>query len=223
MRSRPSKQPISRDKNHRTRTPSLKVRSNEQNSRVTKVSRVKKAQPTPNMTEHDSTDEDSESAIPKPKVSVAYIPASYLIHAQTFLGVQRVYNETKATIECLWSATHYFQESARSLEKAANNRGVEPKLKSSIATISTKSMKPAEFIQNDVAEPKVWMDVESVVHHLATSGSKSIRVDFIMKYEAKMINDDSDVEYMSEEGEKLVNPAPKPGRKVYLETISTHS
>ena len=66
------------------------------------------------------------------------------------------------------------------------------------------------------------MDVESVVHHLAAGGSKSIRVDFIMKYEVRKIIDDSDVETISEEEEKPINPALKRGRKVYPSNTDTH-
>src|SRR5437667_11045912 len=66
-----------------------------------------------------------------------------------------------------------------------NERGIEPVLQSSTATIYSKAMKPAEYITNDVNKPRDWSYVESVVNHLTKSLSKGIRVDLVIKYGVK--------------------------------------
>ena len=87
----------------------------------------------------------------------------------------------------LWSARHYFDESTKKVRAMANERGIEPVLQSSTATIYSKAMKPAEYITNDVNEPRDWSYVESVVNHLAKSLSKGICVDLVIKYGVKCV------------------------------------
>ena len=100
----------------------------------------------------------------------------------------------------------------------ANERGIESVLQSSTATIYSKAMKPAEYITNDVNEPRDWSYMESVVNHLAKSLSKGIRVDLVIKYGVKCVTekveDVDEVEAM-EFIEEDVRSAKRPRRVIH--------
>ena len=199
MPSKPRKALVSRGESLHAHTPSLKQHSNQQKPNPINRKHVK--EPISPVNSATSGSEDDEPTAPsKAKAKATRVPpasiiASYLINAQTYLGLQRIHNDSKATLEGFWGCKAFFEESAANLAKAITKRNVEAVLVSAIAIISCKSMKPADYIKADVLEPKSWHDVESIVHYLATSGSKAIRVDFAMKYDAKPLNE----EFMDED------------------------
>jgi len=116
----------------------------------------------------------------------------------------------------LWPAKRYFNESTNRVKNTANELGIEPVLHSSTTTICSKSMKHAGYITWDVNEPDDWRNVESVVNHLARSLSKGIRVDFVIKYNAKRpakeFNDIDNVDAMEFDENDM--PTAKRSRKV---------
>ena len=151
------------------------------------VQRVKKAKHQPATAEIISDDEQPETPVSTKKPPPPPVIGEYLLTVRTYVSIQTVYRESQSTIEGHWSARRYFDESKKKVETTANERGIEPVLESSTATIYSKSMKPADYVTNDVNEPKDWYNVESVVNHLAKSLSKGIRVDLVIKYRAKRL------------------------------------
>ena len=129
-----------------------------------------------------SDEDEVETPVSKRKTTPMPILGEYLLTAVTFIGIQSVHQVSKSMIEGLWSCKSYMEESALKVQKVSQDRGVDPVLKSSQAIIYSKSMKPKDYITNDVLEPLDWYDVESIMNHLARSLSKGIHVDFTIKY-----------------------------------------
>ena len=169
--------PVSYPKPSRLRTQSIKARLNEDKTRSMTVQRVKKAKHQAMIAEIISDDEQVETSVSSKKPPLPPVIGEYLLTARTYVGIQMVYRESQSTMKGHQSARRYFDESIKKVETAANERGIEPVLQSSTATIYSKSMKPADYITNDVNKPKDWYNVESVVNHLAKSLSKGIRAD----------------------------------------------
>jgi len=129
-----------------------------------------------------SDEDEVETPVSKRKMTPIPILGEYLLTAVTFISIQSVHCVSKSMIEGLWSCKSYMEESALKVQKVGQDRGVDPVLKSSQAIIYSKSMKPKDYITNDVLEPLDWYDVESIMNHLARSLSKGIHVDFTIKY-----------------------------------------
>jgi hypothetical protein len=166
------------------------------------------------ISDDEPGEKEHETSIPRARRIPKPIVGEYLLNAKTLVGVQVVYRDSRSTIEGLWSCKRYFDESAHKVQKAGNDRAVDPVLLTSTATVYSKAMKLSEYITCDVHEPMDWFHVESIVNHLAKSLSKGIRVDFIMKYSARHIKDHSDDGKVSDSSEDE-NPAPtKCPRKV---------
>ena len=180
--------PVQRSKSFRPVKPSLKLRLNE----PTKSTGTKKRRASMEITSNEEG--------PKPAKVQRFTASTptlmkYLLTARTDVGIQTVYRETESVTLGVWSAKRYFDESTIRIQKAANQRAIDPVFQSSTATIYNKSMKPSEYLTCDVNEWNEWRKVEDIVEHLSQSQSKSIRVDLIIKYDAKQLTmDDSEVE-----------------------------
>jgi len=179
--------PLSRSKTSLLSTPSIKARLNNEKTRSVPVQRTKRGKQRAASVEIVSDDEEPEIPISTKKLPPPPVLGEYLLTARTCVGIQPVYRESQSTMSGLWSARHYFDESTKKAGAMTNERGIEPVLQSSTATIYSKAMKPAEYITNDVNEPRDWSYVESVVNHLAKSLSKGICVDLVIKYGVKCV------------------------------------
>jgi len=207
---------IPRSKPSRTSIASVKARLNQEKQHCTTVQHQKKTKNRVPSVEVVSDDEESGIAdVPKRKAT-ALTPVEYLLAACTFVGIQSVYRESMSVCVGQWSARHYFKESTNRVENRANELGIEPVLHSSTATICSKSMKKADYITCDVNEADDWNKVESVVFHLAKSLSKGIRVDLVIKYNAKRTAKDiDDIEVADvEDSDETDAPKAKHSRKV---------
>ena len=69
----------------------------------------------------DSDDEPKpvNNKAKKPSSLLVVVLSKYLINAKTLVGIQAVHCESKSTIVGLWICRHYFDESARKVERAA--------------------------------------------------------------------------------------------------------
>ena len=105
------------------------------------------------------------------------------------------------------------------VEKAANDRDVNPVLKSSMTSIYSKSMKKEDYFRNEVNEPKGRCNVESLVNHLAKSLSKGIRVDFTMEYHARVVEPSPEEENELDLSDQDAPPCAKRARKVILQKL----
>src|SRR5438045_5539125 len=142
--------PPSRPRTTRSSIPSAKGRANTITTPPVQASRTKKFTASTLNEQEEQTDESPETPAKKKKAPPMPIIAEYVINAKTMLGVQAVHRDSKATVEGLWSCRRYFEESTLKVEKAANDRGVKPILKSSIASIYSKSMKTDDYFKNEV-------------------------------------------------------------------------
>jgi len=211
--------PKSRPKNAQATTSSLSVHLNQENAGSKTLKRVRQSDSDVVISENGPSEERAEPYVSKRKSASTPLIAEYLISAKTFVGIQVVHRDSLSTIEGFWSYRKYFEESERKVAQVAQERGIEPELKSSIATIHSKSMKKDDYVERDVVRAEDWFDVESVVHHLAKSLSKGIRVDLEIKYSYKHVNEsldeDNEVDLSEED-----TPAPtKRPRKVFGKLI----
>ena len=207
---------ILRSKTSRMSTPSVKARLNQEKQRSINVQHEKTTKQRVPSVEIVSDNEQSEITVSTKRKPLSATSSEYLLTARTYVGIQSVYRESMSVRIGLWPAKRYFNESTNRVENTANERGIEPVLHSSTATICSKSMKQADYITCDVNEPEDWCKVESIVNHLAKSLSKGIRVDFVIKYNAKRPAkevDDVEVVEMMELEENEVSTA-KRARKV---------
>ena len=211
--------PNSRPKNVRTTTSSLRVHLNQENAGSKTLKRVRQSDSAVVISENGPPEERTEPYVSKRKSASMPLIAEYLISAKTFVGIQVVHRDSLSTMEGFWSYKKYFEESECKVAQVSRERGIEPELKSSIATIHSKSMKKDDYVERDVFRAEDWFDVESVVHHLAKSLSKGIRVDLEIKYSYKHVNEhldeDNEVDLSEED-----TPAPiKCPRKVFGKLI----
>ena len=211
--------PPSRPRTSRSSIPSAKTRTNTRTTHLVQASGAKKSTASTLNEQEEQTDETPETPAKKKKAPPMPILAEYVINAKTMLGVQAVHRDSKATVEGLWSCRRYFEESTLKVEKAANDRGVKPVLKSSIASIYSKSMKKEDYFRNEVNEPKDWNDVESLVNHLAKSLSKGIRVDFTIEYHARVVEPSPEEENELDLSDQDAPPCAKRARKVILQKL----
>src|SRR5947207_4187438 len=86
------------------------------------------------------TDKSLEILAKKKKISSIFILAEYVINMKIMLRVQAVHHDSKAIIEGLRFYRKYFEESTLKVEKIANDHDMKLILKSSIASIYSKSM-----------------------------------------------------------------------------------
>ena len=87
----------------------------------------------------------------------------------------------------MWFANWFFQQFLQEIEKLSEEHEIEMIMDISIAIISYKSMKILEIIKINVSNANSWHDIESIIHHLAKSNLKNIRVDLSLKYISKKI------------------------------------
>jgi len=196
--------PVQHSKSSRPITPSLKHRLNKAKKSSATVRHSKNR---PASIEIISDENAAETPIPTKVPLPTPVLCRYLLTAHTEVGIQTVYCQTESVVLGLWSAKQYFDESTIRVQKAANERGIEPVLQSSTATIYNKSMKPAEYLTCDVNDCKEWSTVEDVIEHLSQSLSKSIRVDLVVKFSAnqpeKEIEDVEEIDAMENDTPKV--------------------
>src|SRR5437667_1302660 len=142
--------PILRPKTSRLSTPSIKAHLNNEKMCSVPVQRTKRGKQRAASVEIVSDDEEPEIPISTKKLPPPPVLGEYLLTARTCVGIQPVYRESQSTMSGLWSARHYFDESTKKAGAMTNERGIEPVLQSSMATIYSKAMKPAEYITNEV-------------------------------------------------------------------------
>ena len=119
-------EPISRDKSVRINRGHHRHFEEHASAQPAPKNHVKKPQQV--VIHSDSDDEPKPANIKakKPPPLPVVILGEYFINAKTLVGIQAVHRESKSTIVGLYICRHYFDESARKVERAATRSRSHP-------------------------------------------------------------------------------------------------